>query len=290
MNGGGDIFIAPSAQRRPGPRPRRHAISSSQSSFSNSAQRRPGPRPRRHKLTLDHTPVCGDAQRRPGPRPRRHLASVVLPRARVTRSTKAGAETPATHLGDRSAAAQLLRSTKAGAETPATPTASLFSCATVCSLNEGRGRDPGDTPSVPLLSASPSALNEGRGRDPGDTARSRRPRHSQTTRSTKAGAETPATRGRPCHTESRGSSLNEGRGRDPGDTHPWHVRSFWTQVVSAQRRPGPRPRRHALLCSRSRLWSGKCSLNEGRGRDPGDTANRRGTPSWTQLGTRSADA
>ena len=58
------------------------------------------------------------AQRRPGPRPRRHvLASAAMPDAR---STKAGAETPAT-LGFLCGINDLdVRSTKAGAETPAT--------------------------------------------------------------------------------------------------------------------------------------------------------------------------
>ena len=37
-------------------------------------------------------------------------------------------------------------------------------------------------------------------------------------RSTKAGAETPATRPDPCVSLPRSASLNEGRGRDPGDT------------------------------------------------------------------------
>ena len=110
------------------------------------------------------------------------------------------------------------RSTKAGAETPATQAAGTTPCRKDSTLNEGRGRDPGDTP--PALRrygrigdrstkagaetpatrdrAAPSravrsSLNEGRGRDPGDTSRPAR------------GGQGPG-------------SLNEGRGRDPGDT------------------------------------------------------------------------
>ena len=81
-------------------------------------------------------------------------------------------------------------------------------------------------------------------------------------------------------------ALNEGRGRDPGDT-----RCCTTGTASrpnAQRRPGPRPRRHPLGPTGPRRHS--APLNEGRGRDPGDTANPRGTPSSTRLGDRSGDA
>ena len=143
-----------------------------------------------------------DAQRRPGPRPRRHPRAGHRVRPREPRSTKAGAETPATR---------------------------------------SRARR---TPS------SRSSLNEGRGRDPGDTPR----RHSGMRR---------------C------DALNEGRGRDPGDTG--RTRSSSESLHSAQRRPGPRPRRHKLEQEPQLLLAP--SLNEGRGRDPGDTAARR-AGSW----------
>ena len=90
------------------------------------------------------------------------------------------------------------------------------------SLNEGRGRDPGDTPRscYVMLCRQFNSLNEGRGRDPGDTTSCASGRSDPVTRSTKAGAETPATH----HVRTSDSSnarepLNEGRGRDPGDTH-----------------------------------------------------------------------
>ena len=61
------------------------------------------------------------AQRRPGPRPRRHVhRSLDLP-LKDDRSTKAGAETPATHVHRIFLGRGIPRSTKAGAETPATP-------------------------------------------------------------------------------------------------------------------------------------------------------------------------
>ena len=74
-------------------------------------------------------------------------------------------------------------------------------------------------------------------------------------RSTKAGAETPATPSRILRTGCTISfqPLNEGRGRDPGDTRP-------SALIAGSVTPDV------------------ASLNEGRGRDPGDTANRRGTP------------
>ena len=251
------------------------------------------------------------------------------------RSTKAGAETPATHADDARPLLDVERSTKAGAETPATHRKSLLVMPSGCALNEGRGRDPGDTSrSVRSRTHSHSAqrrpgprprrhpqvrarsqirfapLNEGRGRDPGDTisplfqsagfqSAQRRPgprprRHAGVhevrkpvaTRSTKAGAETPATPTTRRRLPMYLTRSTEGRGRDPGDTPCTSHRSAATGC--AQRRPGPRPRRH----STRKCWSACCAptLNEGRGRDPGDTANRRGTPSWTQLGTRSADA
>ena len=60
------------------------------------------------------------AQRRPGPRPRRHDVIGVGGGVVLGRSTKAGAETPATRGGRVEAVANRGRSTKAGAETPAT--------------------------------------------------------------------------------------------------------------------------------------------------------------------------
>ena len=61
-------------------------------------------------------------------------------------------------------------------------------------------------------------------------------------RSTKAGAETPATRRCAPPQCPKAAPLNEGRGRDPGDTRLLSPLPPVTQV--AQRRPGPRPRRH----------------------------------------------
>ena len=160
------------------------------------------------------------AQRRPGPRPRRHDPVGGDPGVDCKRSTKAGAETPATrgiaivgHPGSE-------RSTKAGAETPATPAL----CAgpwrrPARSLNEGRGRDPGDTlhPSVGSTWLKPAQRRPG----PRPRRHLHRRRDGQAhrgARSTKAGAETPATLPLPA--------------------------PVLALCVGAQRRPGPRPRRH----------------------------------------------
>ena len=103
-----------------------------------------------------------------------------------TRSTKAGALTPATPvcIGLRhelatygfvkliwpSAETITAKSLQAGALTPATPPATGFSTGWSRPLNEGRGVDPGDTGSDSVDSFRFGSLNEGRGVDPGDTS------------------------------------------------------------------------------------------------------------------------
>ncbi len=84
-----------------------------------TAQRRPGHQPRRHLAAEGAGYPDWHAQRRPGHQPRRHTTSGTWRVTAATRSTKAGASTPATPL-------RCLiwlcgpRSTKAGASTPAT--------------------------------------------------------------------------------------------------------------------------------------------------------------------------
>ena len=84
------------------------------------AQRRPGPRPRRHQAVATSWIRLISAQRRPGPRPRRHRDVRVDADPEYQRSTKAGAETPATPASGLAGRDRPIRSTKAGAETPAT--------------------------------------------------------------------------------------------------------------------------------------------------------------------------
>ena len=142
------------------------------------------------------------------------------------RSTKAGALTPATPGGGPvEVGADQVRSTKAGALTPATLHRLGLINARVEPLNKGRGSHPGDTPGPTRLS-SPSALSRAQQR-PGLSPRRHiiypgiKPFHF--TRSTKAGALTPAT---PDNRILRGNLLTD-----------------------AQQRPGLSPRRHLNPCS-----------------------------------------
>ena len=110
------------------------------------------------------------------------------------RSTKAGAEAPATR--ERRALA-VARSTKAGAEAPATLplTSRARNHAASASLNEGRGRSPSNTAggATCIVPADRETLNEGRGRSPSNTASVLWRDGQRGLRSTKAGAEAPAT-------------------------------------------------------------------------------------------------
>ena len=236
------------AQRRPGPKPRRQpSASASTRSRAMRAQRRPGPKPRRQFVTGAPSITGGNpAQRRPGPKPRRQRVRRGLRVFhRVRRSTKAGAETPATvptpattismvgisaqrrpgpkprrQAGDRVPESGLCggRSTKAGAETPATATPFRAVLAGVTTAQRRPGPKPRRQPplSAPCWPGSPP-LNEGRGRNPGDSPRS------------------------PSRCSAISTPLNEGRGRNPGDRPvSTHDRS---RSRDAQRRPGPKPRR-----------------------------------------------
>ncbi len=86
------------AQRRPGPAPRRHVRVAYEGRTDVTAQRRPGPAPRRHTAMRPSAGAgwAGDAQRRPGPAPRRHAAAPRQLGTGQRRSTKAGTRAPAT--------------------------------------------------------------------------------------------------------------------------------------------------------------------------------------------------
>ena len=111
------------------------------------------------------------------------------------------------------------------------------------------------------------SLNEGRGAYPGDTGPVRRAHQILATRSTKAGALTPATPSRPAgrHSRARLAQRRPGRlprrhainitGMPPGPTRstkagaltpatPVGMRGFASISRNAQRRPGRLPRRH----------------------------------------------
>ena len=130
-----------SAQRRPGPQPRRHFRRSRRRGSSRStpprltpartkmrsAQRRPGPQPRRHYAEVDWSMPssdCPPAQRRPGPQPRRHmLADQGRARRASPRAQRRPGPQPRRHL----------------------PRAGIGILGARPTLNEGRGLNPGDT-------------------------------------------------------------------------------------------------------------------------------------------------
>ena len=141
-------------------------------------------------------------------------------------------------------------------------------------------------------------LNEGRGRDPGDTGQGVPLQHVVVVvRSTKAGAETPATQ---VEKPPFGSGViprsTKAGAETPATPGVQGLASHDGNL--AQRRPGPRPRRHygglirddrvrvrstkagaetpATRGITPRRWAWSTSLNEGRGRDPGDTPTRGG--------------
>ena len=128
-----------SAQRRPGRLPRRHCPDCAAGLALNSeiAQRRPGLTPATLGGPKSDPVTASGAQRRPGRLPRRHCA----PRPRAGWGCRT-------------------RSTKAGALTPATLDIRHF--CPVCSLdpltlNEGRGAYPGDTRRRPPSHQTPWA-------------------------------------------------------------------------------------------------------------------------------------
>ena len=283
---------ATSAVVSTGPRPGDHTIRTEPRDRFEHAQRRPGPRPRRHTPQVDvivyqklrSTKAGAETPATQG----RYGALLFV----LTRSTKAGAETPATRDVGPGTRAARLRSTKAGAETPATQ---VHAVAQVLDLPRST-KAGAETPATPSVWALPfdrvlpaqrrpgprprrhwtpprdrsstwRPLNEGRGRDPGDTRGRRGWGSVARPRSTKAGAETPATHDCDFDLSVPGQRSTKAGAETPAtlDTTPGQV----LDLATAQRRPGPRPRRHTWT-ARVGL-SGSTSLNEGRGRDPGDT-------------------
>ena len=169
---------------------------------ATDAQRRPELKPRRHmrRWWRDRWPYL-TAQRRPELKPRRHLIERLRHEARSQiRSTKAGAQAPATHDSgiaapdDTSKVAQRRPELKPRRHPRPAPRRTAFDCS--WALNEGRSSSPGDTHDRRIL-----VFNY------------------DLTRSTKAGAQAPATL--PEHWQMarcRRSTLNEGRSSSPGDT------------------------------------------------------------------------
>ena len=156
-------------------------------------------------------------------------------------------------------------------------------------------------------------LNKGRDRSPGNTRGFSGGGSPMGSRSTKAGTEAPATPPSSVARSTARTSLNKGRDRSPGNTRVLAPRRLsaqhrstkagteapatpqdtrqgqdGTDGVTAQQRPGPKPRQHRpsqLACDR-----GPAPLNKGRDRSPGNTPDRaepaeRGRPRSTKAGT-----
>ncbi len=166
--------------------------------------------------------------------------------AHVSRSTKAGTRAPATPgEPEHEQHAPADRSTKAGTRAPATL---LRSGSPGCAVGRHAQRRPGPAPRRhPRREHDPSAVPP---------------------RSTKAGTRAPATRdgvavGR-LHADHRSTKAGT---RAPA-TPPGAGNASGCSCRTAQRRPGPAPRRHAACRAPSRRTR---ALNEGRDPRPGDT-------------------
>ena len=109
-------------------------------------------------------------------------------------------------------------------------------------LNEGRGRDPGDT----LAPGDARSADQPRSTKAGaETPATHHLLDVMVTldhRSTKAGAETPATLG--CHRNRRVALPRSTKAGAETPATPHTVATSSIRLISAQRRPGPRPRRH----------------------------------------------
>ena len=170
------------------------------------------------------------------------------------------------HWATTTAPQRWVRSTKAGAKTPATRLLPPPPGTSQSTLNEGRGQNPGDTRRRLGQCCPQVSLNEGRGQNPGDTTADCRIDPSSRQRSTKAGAKTPATR-RPTVQQDRVAVRSTKAGAKTPATHvmpspcargltrstkagaktPATRHRTWPHPFAppiAQRRPGPKPRRH----------------------------------------------
>ena len=185
------------------------------------------------------------AQRRPGSRPRRHTSRVFLPPVVAVAQRRPGSRPRRHFVVQVSQRVDHRRSTKAGIETPATPEhCQECESSRWGPLNEGRDRDPGDTPAGGIQRQHACRRSTKAGIETPATLPCGDAGHrGAVRRSTKAGIETPAT---PDH-------LAWARGRSQRST------KAGIETPATQYEP-PEP-----------SWV-NAPLNEGRDRDPGDTA------------------
>ena len=247
--------FVPSAQRRPGTRPRRHRTTGAFQGLTVTTLnegRGLGPGDTRLRLFDDGPPrgrstKAGDsapatpavsslvpsasdvAQRRPGTRPRRHERDGRRPVLRLPRSTKAGDSAPATPASRSTSipTTRRSRSTKAGDSAPATLTIQWQELALGSALNEGRGLGPGDTP----RDRDPVDVAGLRSTKAGDSAPATRsptdPGSARGGRSTKAGDSAPAT-----PTDSTIVAVSYERSTKAGDSAPATPRIHWENRVA----------------------------------------------------------
>ena len=250
--------------------------------------------------------VALDRSTKAGSRPRRHAKAMALSASVEALNEGRGRDPGDTRTTPPQGLSSPRRSTKAGVETPATLLIDVRCLVAGAPLNEGRGRDPGDTTSSWRATSRTTSLNEGRGRDPGDTTSARQRSMWRTPSLNEGRGRDPGDTGQGGGRWGAWNALNEGRGRDPGDTRLHQLGGCPIHV--AQRRPGSRPRRHAcssvapptLVSAQRRPGSrpgdtrhtptlgsrGETPLNEGRGRDPGDTAEADATHTLVQVAQR----
>ena len=207
------------------------------------------------------------AQRRPERQPRLHFLWRVEASEQVRRSTKAGASTPATHVGRWHPGHTRRRSTKAGASTPATPDQSADRCRVPDSLNEGRSVNPGYT--YPPWYDMQNCHCAQRRPERQPRLHPRRPACAQPrqSRSTKAGASTPATRIPRSTAWTWPAPLNESRSVNPGYTGLQVI----GEVRGGRRSTKAGASTPATLLGTSTNRRPPRPLNEGRSVNPGYT-------------------
>ena len=210
------------------------------------------------------------------------------------RSTKAGARTPATRwasLSDDGVTIGAQR--RPGRE----PRRHIAHCPTpgptARTLNEGRGANPGDTAGLAVFPARSVTAQRRPGREPRRHRHPRHPRHADTPRSTKAGARTPATpplgmlippptvaQRRPGREPRRHLRFHRGGRERPARSTKAGARTPATRfsidpcIAPTHRSTKAGARTPATRPVPRRRCSCPEPLNEGRGANPGDTANR----------------
>ena len=184
------------------------------------AQRRPERQPRRHSRVAVTGPLSSDdAQRRPERQPRRHAELADSLALVHSRSTKAGASTPATL---------------------ATPAARWLHPP---ALNEGRSVNPGDTRMRDWCEDPDTGAQRRPERQPRRHGAVREMCHRGIRRSTKAGASTPATLPGDGDEGARRQRSTKAGASTPATLELNALVSDSATV--AQRRPERQPRRHA---------------------------------------------